>query len=88
MPMSSPFDSESITIAPGECIVLCSDGVTDAQNGADEEFGDERLARIVLECRHQSASEMVSRVFAAIDDFAGTAPQFDDITLMIVKRST
>lgn len=88
LPLDAPYASEAVTIEPGECIVLCSDGVTDAQNGVDEEFGDERLASIVVECRHQSASEMVSRVFAAIDDFAGAAPQFDDITLMIVKRST
>jgi phosphoserine phosphatase RsbU/P len=87
LPMDAPYERSSITIAPGECIVLCSDGVTDAQNQADEEFGEARLAEIIVGCRHASASEMVSKVVAAIDDFAGAAPQFDDITLMVVKRA-
>lgn len=82
-----PYGSDEVTLAPGECIVLCSDGVTDAQNGTDEEFGDDRLADIIVTNRGLNAGEMVSRVFAAIDQFAGTTPQFDDITLMIVKRA-
>ena len=87
LPLEAPYERSAVTIGPGECIVLCSDGVTDAQNAADEEFGDERLADIVIACRHQPAAEMVSRVFEAIDNFVGATPQFDDITLMVVKRA-
>lgn len=86
LPLAVPYESNAIEVAPGECVVLCSDGVADAQNEADEEFGDDRLARLIVEHRHEPAAQMVSHVVAAIDDFAGTAPQFDDITLMIVKR--
>ena len=87
MPLDSPYGVTTLRLAEGECLVLCSDGVIDAQNEDDEEFGEERLAQIVLESQTESASSLVDRLLAAIDGFAGAAPQFDDITLLIVKRS-
>ena len=55
-------------------------------NEKDDEFGESRLTAIVRDARHPPSAEIVSRVFEAIDQFAGTAPQFDDITLMILRR--
>jgi sigma-B regulation protein RsbU (phosphoserine phosphatase) len=82
-----PYESSPLTIAPGDCVVLYSDGVTDAVNLQDEEFGDDRLKAVVRASADQPAAEMVSRVFSAIDRFAGDAPQFDDITLCVIKRN-
>ena len=87
LPIEGPYDAKVFRVERGECLVLCSDGVTDAQNTDGEEFGEERLARIVLESRTEAASAIVDRVIVAIDDFAGAAPQFDDITLLVVKRT-
>ncbi|MDP2318949.1 MAG: SpoIIE family protein phosphatase [Acidobacteriota bacterium] len=81
-----PYDTTPITIEPGDCLVLCSDGVPDAQNETDDEFSESRLTAIVQAARHQPSAEIVSRVFDAIDQFAGAAPQFDDITLMVLRR--
>lgn len=86
LPPGMPYDTTAITIEPGDCLILCSDGVPDAQNERDDEFGENRLKAIVQEARHLPSVEMVSRVFDAIDQFAGTAPQFDDITLMVLRR--
>lgn len=83
-----PYESSDFTLAPGDCLVLYSDGVTDAQNVDDEEFGEDRLRQVVRQAADQPASVIVSRVFEAIDDFAGAAPQFDDITLLVVRRGT
>ena len=73
-------------IGPGDLLALYSDGVTEAQNASEDEFELDRL----VECLRVNAAcppeVIVDRVFQAIDDFAGDAPQFDDITLMIVKR--
>ncbi len=87
LPPGMPYDSTAITIEPGDCLILCSDGVPDAQNEGDEEFGEHRLMAIVQEARHHPSAEVVSRVFDAIDQFAGAAPQFDDITLMVLRRT-
>jgi len=86
LPPGMPYETTAITIEPGDCLILCSDGVPDAQNEGDEEFGENRLTAIVREARHQPSAEIVSRVFDAIDQFAGAAPQFDDITLMVLRR--
>ena len=71
---------------PGDMLVLFSDGVTEAQNADDEEFGEERLAAVLRACAGQPAAVVIERGFAAIDGFAGGAPQFDDITMLVVRR--
>jgi serine phosphatase RsbU (regulator of sigma subunit)/putative methionine-R-sulfoxide reductase with GAF domain len=86
LPPGMPYDTTAITIEPGDCLILCSDGVPDAQNEGDEEFGESRLTAIVQAARHQPSAEIVSQVIDAIDRFAGAAPQFDDITLMVLRR--
>ncbi|MDP2054176.1 MAG: PP2C family protein-serine/threonine phosphatase, partial [Acidobacteriota bacterium] len=86
LPPGMPYETTTLAIEPGDCLVLCSDGVPDAQNEGDEEFGEHRLTAIVQEARRQPSAEIVSRVFDAIDQFAGAAPQFDDITLMVLRR--
>jgi len=84
---SLPFESRQLFLGPGDCAVLYSDGVTDAQNPRDEEFGDERLKEVVRTVATEPAAVIVSRVFEAIDAFAGDAPQFDDITLCVIKKN-
>jgi serine phosphatase RsbU (regulator of sigma subunit) len=81
------YDETDVRVEQGDWVVLYSDGVPDAQNGDGEEFGEERLLRIVSEHNGGTASALVERVFAAIDRFVGDAPQFDDITMLIVHRS-
>ena len=60
--------------------------MTEAQNDAGEEFGEERLQRVVAASAGESAAVLADRIIAAIDAFADAAPQFDDITLMVVRR--
>ena len=86
LPSGLPYGERRIGLAPGDCLALFSDGVTEAQNRADEEFGEERLAEIVRSSADAPAETIVARIFDAIDAFAGDAPQFDDITLLVIKR--
>ena len=81
-----PYAATAIDIHAGDCLVLCSDGVPDAQNEAGDEWGESRLTTLLQECRGESSAVIVSKVFAAIDAFAGAAPQFDDITLIVLRR--
>jgi serine phosphatase RsbU (regulator of sigma subunit) len=82
-----PYESRDLLLEPGDCAVLYSDGVTDAQNLQDEEFGDDRLRDVVLAAANEPAGVIVAKVFAALDTFAGDAPQFDDITICVIKKN-
>jgi sigma-B regulation protein RsbU (phosphoserine phosphatase) len=86
MPSGLPYEARTATIAAGDRLVLFSDGVADAQNAAGDEFGEERLESILRESAGLDAAATVGRVFNAIDDFARGAPQFDDITLLVLRR--
>jgi sigma-B regulation protein RsbU (phosphoserine phosphatase) len=73
-------------IGPGDILALYSDGVTEAQSLSEDEFEMDRLVACLREHAEQPVAEIVDCVFSAIDDFVGAAPQFDDITIMVVKR--
>lgn len=81
-----PYTQTALTLERGDYLLLFSDGVPEAQNEAGEEFGEERLQQVVGQSLDQPAHMLADRVIAAIDAFAGGAPQFDDITLMVVRR--
>jgi sigma-B regulation protein RsbU (phosphoserine phosphatase) len=81
-----PFLSERIELLPGDVLCLYSDGVPEAFNPQDEEWGDERLMICLHQCRHLDPERIVSKVFEEIDAFAGHAPQHDDITMLVLKR--
>ena len=74
-----------VDMEPGARLVLFSDGVTEAFNDSDEAFGDERLldtARALPE--EQGPEQDVNDIVSAVDAFAGEAPQFDDITCVVL----
>ena len=73
-------------LAPGDMLVLYTDGVTEAINADEEEFDIERLTEIVTARRHESASEILADVDQAVTAFVAGQPQFDDVTLVIARR--
>jgi len=86
MPMAE-FEVGETTLMPGESLVIYSDGVSEANNILEEEFGLERLKRVVSSNITASASGLRDKVESALSAFTKTAPANDDITLVIVKRT-
>jgi sigma-B regulation protein RsbU (phosphoserine phosphatase) len=86
MPPGLPYDEREACLNPGDTLVLFSDGVPDAQDAAEDEFGDDRLLDVLRETAGEPAAVTLDRVMAAIDAFAGGTPQFDDITLLVARR--
>jgi sigma-B regulation protein RsbU (phosphoserine phosphatase) len=80
------YDEQTFELRDGDLLAIYSDGVTDAQNNAEEDFGTDRLVDVLVKHAQAPASDVVNGVFDAIDAFAGDAPQFDDITMLIMKR--
>jgi len=71
---------------PGDLLVLYTDGVTEAENDQGEFFEDPRLLEAVKRIQHPSAQIIHDTIRATVQQFTGTAPQGDDITLMVVQR--
>jgi sigma-B regulation protein RsbU (phosphoserine phosphatase) len=71
----------------GACAVLYSDGITEAEDVNDEEFGNERLEALLQEHIDCSASMIRDQIASAVDAFVDEAPQKDDETIVIVKRT-
>ena len=80
------FAEDAIELAPGETAVLYTDGVTEAVNETDEEFGMERLHELFAERPGMDARQGNAAVFDSVRAFAGDEPQFDDITCLLLHR--
>jgi phosphoserine phosphatase RsbU/P len=81
----SSYQQASFALQPGDRVVAFTDGISEAMNPRDEEWGEERLMEAVNTCDEVSASEMICRLMAAADGFAAGAQQHDDMTLVVLK---
>jgi sigma-B regulation protein RsbU (phosphoserine phosphatase) len=80
----SLYEQAAVTIAPGDILVAFTDGVSEAMNGADEEWGEEQLLEAVRKSAELAASEIITHVMAAADRFVAGAKQHDDMTLVVL----
>jgi len=69
----------------GDLVVLFTDGVSESMNVREEEWGEERLIELAKTCHGLPAREGMKRILAAAQAFAGGAPQYDDMTLMVLR---
>jgi sigma-B regulation protein RsbU (phosphoserine phosphatase) len=83
---AAEFEVGEIALRSGEALVIYSDGVSEANNNREEEFGMERLSSVVKDNLNASAAGIRDKVESALSAFTETAPANDDITLVIVKR--
>ena len=81
------YRHDSITLSPGDAVVFYTDGVTEAMNEEDEEFGTDNLQEVFATAPPIECQEATMAVFRAVSAFAGDAPQFDDITCLTLCRS-
>ena len=84
---TAQYESGTITLRSGDVLVAYSDGVSEANNINEEEFGLDRLTKVVQVNVAASASGLRDKVESALSAFTGTAPANDDITLVIVKKT-
>jgi phosphoserine phosphatase RsbU/P len=79
------YQQAELTLAWGDCLVIFTDGVSEAMNPALEEWGEERLIATVVAAQGCEASEIIMRIMQAADQFAAGAPQHDDMTLIVLR---
>jgi phosphoserine phosphatase RsbU/P len=79
------LEEREIKLDAGDIVVLYTDGVTEAINHEEEEFGVARLTAIAEQNRDRSAAEIIGEIKAGVIRYSDGQPQFDDITLIVVK---
>jgi anti-anti-sigma regulatory factor len=84
---SGTYGSTEFAIASGDILLLYTDGITDGLDAAGHEFGRVRLENALKEASTLDAKAIAENVLAAVKEFAGTAPQADDQTVVVIKAS-
>ncbi len=79
------WDVVEMTLAPGSKLVICSDGVTEANSKAGEFFGTARLLDVISTCAAESCQVIHGTILERLEAFTGGAEQTDDITLVVVE---
>ena len=79
---------QEMLLAPGDMVVLITDGFFEWENARDEEYGFERLSDTIRGARDLPPAEIIAALHESVTRFAGGTPQNDDLTAVIVKRVT
>jgi phosphoserine phosphatase RsbU/P len=79
------YESGSLVLEAGDWLAIYTDGVVEAMNQRDEEYGEQRLVGVLNAGATTTPDEMLRRIMSDVDAFAGPTPQHDDITCLLVK---
>ena len=82
---SKKFGMNHVRVTTGDVLVFYTDGVVEAFNRDEEEFGAERLQKVISENYFLPPDQMTKRIYREVENFAGGQEQFDDVTILIVK---
>lgn len=84
--MDVSFPNVDLTISEGDVLVLFTDGVTEAQNENGEEFGTERLSKIIYKNRKKNARQIQDAIVKSLKEYTTGLSRTDDITFIVLRR--
>ena len=79
------YESQVVAVVPGSLLVVYSDGLTEAENPDEEEFGEQRVLEVALRQGQASAAAVMKKLLEAVDQWTGPAEHADDITLIVTR---
>ncbi len=82
------YSAARVQLGPDDVLLVYSDGIIESLNEAGDEFGYARLREQFRQARTQSADAILFSVLGAVQDFAGTRPLMDDMTLAVIRRAS
>jgi sigma-B regulation protein RsbU (phosphoserine phosphatase) len=80
------FTQRTTQLEPGDVLCLYTDGVTEAMDSRRQFFEEDRLIEVLRSTHHLNPEQIIDRIMEAVADFCGSAPQNDDVTLVVLKR--
>jgi sigma-B regulation protein RsbU (phosphoserine phosphatase) len=81
------YESGTVSLLPGDWLVIFTDGVVEAVNKSDVEYGEQQLLNVVQAGAGTTPEELLRRVMSDLDTFVGPTPQHDDITCLLIKAT-
>lgn len=79
------FSSQTLTMNPGDSLLLYTDGISEAMDIAYDAYGEQRLCDLLTGLSHNNAQELVETIITDVNTFTGEAEQSDDITLLALQ---
>jgi serine phosphatase RsbU (regulator of sigma subunit) len=79
------YESATVTLAPGDWFIIFTDGLVEAENAHQDEYGETRLLSAIEAGKATEPGEMLKRLMAEVDLFVGNTPQHDDVTCLLLK---
>jgi phosphoserine phosphatase RsbU/P len=79
------YEAGRVTLAPGDLLVMFTDGLVEAENERGEEYGEARMLQTLAERPSAGAAEILKALMTSVDGFVGAARQHDDITCMLMR---
>ncbi len=80
------FDEQQVVLTSGDVLLVYSDGLTEAQNGRGEFFGEQRLLDLLPHLATRSSEQIGESLVAEVDRFTGDGKAFDDVSVVVVKK--
>jgi serine phosphatase RsbU (regulator of sigma subunit)/dihydrofolate reductase len=81
------YKQQMVHLLPGDILLAFTDGISEAMNAAEDEWGEDRMIAEAQAHANLNAVELMQRLFRAADAFAAGAPQHDDMTLVVLRIS-
>jgi serine phosphatase RsbU (regulator of sigma subunit) len=82
------YDSATVSLAPDDWLIIFTDGLVEAENARQEEYGESRLLSAIEAGKSIEPGELLKRLMAELDLFVGNTPQHDDVTCMLLKAES
>ncbi len=79
------YDTAQVTLAPGDWFVIFTDGLVEAENARQQEYGEARVLAVLEGGKSGSPSDLLKLLMSDLDLFVGNTPQHDDVTCMLIK---
>lgn len=86
--MEHEFHNNELVLGMGDALFLYTDGITEACNAAEEEFGEQRLDELLERTGEAAIPDLVDEIVGAVEEFAGGVAQFDDMTCLAVRLNS
>jgi sigma-B regulation protein RsbU (phosphoserine phosphatase) len=84
---NAPYESDSVTLQTGDWLVIFTDGVVEAENQQQEEYGEARLFGVLHAGLTYAPAALLNYILSDLDRFVANAPQHDDVTLMLLRAA-